>query len=97
MTLHFCYDVGRHVSNRCFGTPSSATTLLLRGQAHSDQCFGTPASATTLLLRGQARSVQCFDTPASCYGTQYCTVPSGTYCVMSYSFSITSLGNPTVI
>ena len=30
---HFCY-VGRHVSDQCFGTPASATTLLLRGQAH---------------------------------------------------------------
>ena len=28
---HFCY-VGRHVSDRCFGTPASATVLLLRGQ-----------------------------------------------------------------
>ena len=52
-------------SDRCFGTPGSATTLLLRGQARSDRCFGTPASATTLLLRGQARSDLCFDTPAS--------------------------------
>ena len=42
---YFCY-VGRH-SDRCFGTPATATTLLLRGQARSDQCFGTPASATT--------------------------------------------------
>ena len=28
---------------------------------------------------------------------QYCTVPSGTYCVVSYSFLITGLGNQTVI
>ena len=28
---HFCY-VGRHVSDQCFGTPVSATTILLRGQ-----------------------------------------------------------------
>ena len=56
MTRHFYHDVSRHVSNQCFGTPASATTLLLRGQAHSDQCFDTPASATTLLLRGQACS-----------------------------------------
>ena len=52
-------------SNRCFGTPASAMTLLLRGQARSDRCFGTPVSATTLLLRGQARSDRCFGTPAS--------------------------------
>ena len=65
---HFCY-VGRHVSDQCFGTPASATALLLRGQARSDQCFNTPASATALLLRGQARSDQCFSTPALCFGT----------------------------
>ena len=52
-------------SDRCFGTPASATTLLLSGQTRSDRCFGTPASATTLLLRGQARSDRCFDTLAS--------------------------------
>ena len=69
MTRHFCYDVGRHVSDQCFGTPARATTLLLRGQARSDQCFGTPASAKTLLLRGQARSDQCFDTLVLCYDT----------------------------
>ena len=28
---------------------------------------------------------------------QYCTVPSGTYCVVSYSFLITGLGSQTVI
>ena len=28
---------------------------------------------------------------------QYCTVPLGTYCVMSYSFLITGLGSQTVI
>ena len=43
-------------SDQGFGTPTSATTLLLREQACSDRCFGTSASATTLLLRGQARS-----------------------------------------
>ena len=57
MTRHFCHNVGRHVSDQCFGTPASTTTLLLRGQARSDRCFGTPTSAMTLLLRGQARSV----------------------------------------
>ena len=28
---------------------------------------------------------------------QYCTVPSSTYCVVSYSFLITGLGSQTVI
>ena len=52
MTRHLCHDVGKHVSDQCFGTPASATALLLRGQARSDRCFGTPASATALLLCG---------------------------------------------
>ena len=69
MTRHFCYDVGRHVSDQCFGTPASATTLLLCGKTRSDQCFRTPTSTTTLLLRGQACSDKCFGTPALCYDT----------------------------
>ena len=84
-------------SDRCFDTPASATTLLLRGQALSDQCFSTPASATTLLLRGQTRSDKCFCTPASVTAPQYCIVPSGSYCVVSYSFLIIGLGSQTVI
>ena len=75
MTQHFCHDVYRHISDKCFGTPASATALLLRGQARSDQCFGTSTSATAFLLCGQARSDQCFNTPALCYSTSvlYCT------------------------
>ena len=64
MLRHFSY-VDRHISDQSFGTPASATTLQLHGQAHFDQCFGTPASAMTLLLRGKAHSDQCFGTPAS--------------------------------
>ena len=52
-------------SDRCYETPTSATTLLLRRQARSDRCYGTPTSVTTLLLRGQTRSDWCYDTPAS--------------------------------
>ena len=48
---HFCYVSS---SYQCFGTPASATALLLREHARFDQCFGTPASATTLLLHGKA-------------------------------------------
>ena len=65
MTRHFCYDVGRHVSDQCFSTLASATTLLLRGLTRFDQCLGTPASDTTLLLRGKDGSDQCFDTPVT--------------------------------
>ena len=88
MTWHFCHDVDRHVFGQCFGTPASATTLLLRGQARSDQCFGTPASAKALMLCGQARSDQCFGTPAFCYGTSvlYCTFGYLLYCVILISY-----------
>ena len=30
---NFCY-VGKNNSDKCFGTPASPTTFLLRGQAH---------------------------------------------------------------
>ena len=88
MTRHFYHDVGRHVSDHCFGTLASATTLLLRGKARSDQCFGTSASATTLLLRGQTRSDQCFGTPTLCYGTSilYCTFGYLLCCVLLISY-----------
>ena len=95
-------------SDRCLGTPASATALLLRGQAHSNRCFGASASAMTLLLRGKARSDQCFGTPASvtalllvlrhfCYvsrhvSVQYCTIPSGSWCTMPISFMVPGLG-----
>ena len=58
MTRHFCYDVGRHVSDQCFSTPASATVLQLRGQARSDRCFSTLTNAMSLLLHGQAHSNQ---------------------------------------
>ena len=70
---------GQACSDKCFGAPASATTLLLHGQARSDQCFGTPAISTALLLRGQARFVQ------------YRTVPSDTFCTVSFSLSIRGL------
>ena len=47
-------------------------------------------SATTLSVSASALLL-CATAP------QYCTVPSGTYCVVSYSFLIIGLGNPTVI
>ena len=49
------------------------------GKHVSVQCFGTPASATALLLCGHALSVQ------------YCTISSGTYCVVSHSFIISGI------
>ena len=70
------------LSNQGFDTPASSTTLLLRGQACIVLRYSL-ISASTLLF--------CATTP------QYCTLPSGTYCIVSYSFLITGLGIPTVI
>ena len=47
-------------------------------------------SATTLSVSALA-ILFCATTP------QYCNVPSGTYCAVSYSFRITGLGSQTVI
>ena len=47
-------------------------------------------SAMTLSVSASALLL-CATTP------QYCTVPLGTYCAMSYSFLITGLGSQTVI
>ena len=47
-------------------------------------------SATTLSVSA-SELLLCAMTP------QYCTVPSGTYCVVSYSFLITGLDSQTVI
>ena len=81
----------------CFGTPARATTLVLRGKLRFDWCFGTPASATTLLLHGQARPDRCLGTPAGAITPQYCIIPSGTYCTVSYSFLMIGLGSQIVI
>ena len=75
----------------CFGTPTGAMTLLLRGQPRFDQCFGTPTGATTLLLHGQARPDRCLSTPAVATAPRYCIVPLGTYCAASYSFLMIGL------
>ena len=78
---HFCY-MGKHVSDQCFDTPASATALLLHGQARIVLRYSL-INASALLL--------CATAP------QYCTVPSGTCCAVSYSFLITGLDSPTVI
>ena len=67
----------------------SATTLSDHASTHLllQYCLFSAtvlyASASALLL--------CATTP------QYCIVPSGTYCVVSYSFLFTGLGSQTVI
>ena len=82
---------------------------LLRGQAPIVLRYSL-ISATTLsdyasthlVLRYSLISATTLSVSASvlllCATTsQYYTVPSGTYCVVSYSFLITGLGNPLVI
>ena len=79
----------------------STLLLVLRhfcyvGRHVSNHFFGTPTSdtsvtwASTSLISALALLLYA-TTP------QYCTVPSGTYCAMSYSFLITGLGILTVI
>ena len=70
------------LSDQCFDSPASATTLMLHGQACIILRYSL-ISASALLLFATA--------------PQYRTVPSGTYCAMSHSFLITGLGSQTVI
>ena len=84
-------------SDRCFGIPVGASTLLLRGQTHPDRCLGTSAGATALLLRGQARPDRCFGTPACATALQYHIVSLDTYFAASYSFLMIDPGSQTVI
>ena len=87
----------------------SATTLSDRASAHlvlrysliSAMTLSDRASAH-LVLRYSLFSTMALSVSASTlmlYATapQYCTVPSGTYCVVSYSFLIIGLGSQTVI
>ena len=67
----------------------SATTLSARASAHLVLRY-SPISATTLSVSASALLL-CATAP------QYGTVPSGTYCVLSYSFLIIGLGSQTVI
>ena len=67
----------------------SATTLSNRASAHLVLRYFL-ISATTLSISASAL-LFCAMTP------QNCIVPSGTYCAVSYSFLITSLGSQTVI
>ena len=67
----------------------SATTLSDRASAHLILWYSL-ISATTLCVSASTLLL-CAREP------QYCTVPSGTYCVVSYSFLITGIGSQTVI
>ena len=74
----------------------SVTTLSDRASAHL-VLRSSLISAMSLSISAMSLSISasalllCATTP------QYCTVPLGTYCVVSYSFLITGLSNPTVI
>ena len=67
----------------------SVTALSDRASAHLVLRYSL-ISATTLSVSASALLL-CGTAP------QYYTVPSGTYCVVSYSFLITGLGSQTVI
>ena len=49
------------------------------------------------LISAMALSVSASALLLCAMAPQYCTVPSGTYCVVSYSFLITGIGSQTVI
>ena len=67
----------------------SATTLSDHASAHLVLRYSL-ISVTTLSINASALLL-CATSP------QYCIVPLGTYCVVSYSFLITSLGSQAVI
>ena len=67
----------------------SATTLSDRASTQLVLRYSL-ISATTLFVSALTLLL-CATVP------QYCTVPSGTSCVVSYSFLITGLGSQTVI
>ena len=88
---------GQARSDQCFGPPASATALLL----HSRHVL-ISVLALLIVLRhfcsvGRYVLISASSLLLGATAPQYCTVPSSTYCVVSYSFLITSLGNPTVI
>ena len=107
---HFCY-VGRHVIFSTLVLLISATTLLLSTSvlliSATTLLFSTSVlliSATALLL---STSVLLISATALLFiasalllcamAPQYCIVPSGTYCAVSYSILMIGLGSQTVI
>ena len=78
----------------------SATTLSDRALAHLVLRYSLISVSAHLVLRYSLISATTISVNASalllCATTpQYCTVPSGTYCVVSYSFLISGLGSQT--
>ena len=90
MARNLCHDLGRQVSVQCFDTFASATALCYVGRHVLFSTSVLLISSTTLLFSASAL-VLCATT------LQYCTVSSGTYRVVSYSFIITGLGIPIII
>ena len=75
---------------------------LLRGQARIVLWYSLISASTHLVLRYSLFSATTLSVSASALllcvmAPQYYTVPSSTYCVVSYSFRITSLDSQTVI
>ena len=80
----------------------SSTTLSDRVSAHLVLRYSLISASTHLVLRYSLISATGVSVSASillfcAMAPQYCTVPSGTYCAMSYSFLITGLGSQIVI
>ena len=77
-------------------------TLSDRASAHLVLWYSMISASTHLVIRYSLISATTLSVSASelllcAMAPQYCTVPSGTYCVVSYSFCITGLGSQTVI
>ena len=87
----------------------SATTLFDRALAHLELRYSlisvtalSDSASAHLVLRYFLFSATALSVNASALllcatAPQYCTIPSDTYCVVSYSFRITGLGSQTVI
>ena len=80
----------------------STTALSDRASAHLVLRYSLISALAHLAIQYSIISVTTLSVSVSTlllYATapQYCIVPSGTYCVVSYSFLITSLGSQTVI
>ena len=80
----------------------SATVLSDRPSAHLVLLYSLISASAHLVFRYSLISARILSISASALllcatAPQYCTVPSGTYCVVSYSLIITGLSSHTVI
>ena len=80
----------------------SATALSDRASTHLVLRYSLISASAHLILQYSLISVTTLSVSASTLllcatAPQYCIVPLGTYCAMSYSFRITGLSSHTVI